>query len=64
MVIFSLYLKVILCAKEVNEKTRALSFKLVVKLGYAAHRCYLKNAEGTHNTSSSFLFLVIKSSAK
>lgn len=38
--------EVILCTKEVNEKTRLLSFKLVIRLGYAAQKCYQKNAEG------------------
>ncbi len=40
--------QVILCTKEVNEKTRVISFKLLIRMGYAAQRCYLGNAEGTN----------------
>ena len=38
--------QVILCTKEVNEKTRELAFKLLIKLGYTAQRCYDKKAHG------------------
>ena len=38
--------QVILCTKEVNEKTRELAFKLLIKLGYTAQRCSDKKALG------------------
>ena len=39
--------QVILCTKEVNEKTRMLAFKLLIKLGYTVQKCYEKKADGT-----------------
>ena len=36
----------ILCVKEVNEKSRALALKLLLRMGYAAQRCFRKSADG------------------
>ena len=38
--------QVILCTKEVNEKTRILAFKLLIKLGYTAQKSQDKKADG------------------
>ena len=43
---FGLHPQVILCTKEVNEKTRLLSLKLLIKLGYAAQKCSDKKPDG------------------
>lgn len=41
-------IQVLLCTKEVNEKARILSLKLLVNLGHAAQRCFQKSAEGVY----------------
>lgn len=40
------FLQVILCTKEVNEKTRMLALKLLIKFGYMAQKSQEKKADG------------------
>ena len=46
--------------KEVNEKTRMLAFKLLIKLGYTVQRCQDNKADGTvtnvHTLTSFILY--------
>ena len=44
--IYVCHCQVILCTKEVNEKTRLLALKLLIKLGYVAQKCSDKKSDG------------------
>ena len=48
-------LQVILCTKEVNEKTRMLALRLLIKFGYLVQRSQEKKADGNNRLTAVLL---------